>query len=319
MSRAGSESEGRLPFVSIGVAVYNGEAYLEEALSSIAAQTFRDFEVILSDNASTDRTRAICEAYTARDSRFRYFRNAVNIGGDRNYYRTFELARGKYFLGVAHDDRIDPEYLSKVLPVLESDPSVVFCHSRAHQIDATGAIVGTYDAKPFTESSRPSERFRDAISLRPVIACLGVIRSSVLRRMAPLLVYPASDAHWQAELALHGKLVEIPDVLFHRRVHPGSGQRIPLHERIKWSDPAKAGDIIFPAWRRPTEYARSVFRCPVPLSEKAACFVEIGRYIRRRGGTGPLSRDVKMAMRTLMTRSRAGAWLLARWSRSHRH
>jgi glycosyltransferase involved in cell wall biosynthesis len=312
-------SEGRRPFVSIGVAVYNGEAYLEEALASIAAQTFRDYEVILSDNASTDRTREICEAYAARDPRFRYFRNAVNIGGDRNYYRTFELARGDYFLGVAHDDRLDPQYLRKVLDVLEADPSVVFCHSRAHQIDQKGAIVGTYDAKPFTESNRPPERFRDAIGLRPVIACLGVIRASILRQMPPLLVYPASDACWQAELALHGKLVEIPDVLFHRRVHPGSGQRIPLHERIKWSDPAKAGDIIFPAWRRPTEYARSVLRSPLTFAERVACFVEIGRYLRRRGGIGPLSRDVKMAVRTLLTRSRLGAWLLVRWSRAHRH
>jgi Glycosyl transferase family 2 len=319
MATTDAKSGANRPSVSIGVAVYNGEAYLEEALASIAAQTFRDYEVIISDNASTDRTAAICEAHAARDRRIRYFRNPVNIGGDRNYYRCFELAQGKYFLGVAHDDRLSPEYLRKVLDVLESDPSVVFCHTRAHQIDETGAVVGTYGGQPFTESARPPERFRDAIGIRPVIACLGVIRSSVLRQMPPLLVYPASDACWQAELSLRGKLVEIPDVLFHRRVHSDSGQRIPLHERIRWSDPSKAGAIIFPAWRRPTEYARAVLRSPLTFSERVACFVEIGRYLRRRGGLHPFVRDAKMAVKTLLTRTRPGAWLLSQWSRAHRH
>ncbi|MET0618632.1 MAG: glycosyltransferase family A protein, partial [Thermoanaerobaculia bacterium] len=117
--------------MSIGLPVYNGEDYLEEALDSIAAQTYRDYEVVISDNASTDRTAEICERYAARDSRIRIVRNPSNIGGDRNYYRCFELSRGKYFLGTAHDDRFDPKYLERVLAVLEADPEAVFCHSRA--------------------------------------------------------------------------------------------------------------------------------------------------------------------------------------------
>jgi len=135
MAPTDARSGGQKPFVSIGLPVYNGEDYLEEALESIAAQTYRNYEVIISDNASTDRTADICESYAARDPRIRYVRNPVNIGGDRNYYRCVELSRGQYFLGAAHDDRFHPEYLERVLAVLEADPEVVFGHSRAHQIN----------------------------------------------------------------------------------------------------------------------------------------------------------------------------------------
>jgi glycosyltransferase involved in cell wall biosynthesis len=319
MGPTDARSEGRKPFVSIGLPVYNGEDYLQEALDSIAAQTYRNYEVVVSDNASTDRTADICESYAARDPRIRYFRNPVNIGGDRNFYRSFELSRGEYFLGAAHDDRFHPEYLERVLAVLEADPEVVFGHSRAHQINGAGDVVGTYEGRPFTESSRPSERLRDAIGMRPVIACLGMIRSSVLRQMPPLVPYPASDAYWQAELALHGKLVEIPEVLFYRRVHPNSGQRIPIHERIRWSDPTKAGTVTFPAWRRPAEYARSVMRAPLPLRERMSCFAEIGRYLGRRERLRMLAKDIRMALRTLLLRTRPGQWLASHRHRADRH
>ncbi|MEX1245608.1 MAG: glycosyltransferase family 2 protein [Thermoanaerobaculia bacterium] len=319
MAPTDAKSGAHSSSVSIGLPVYNGEAYLEEALGSIAAQTFTDYEVIISDNASTDGTQDICRSHAAKDRRIRYYRNPTNIGGDRNYYRCFELSSGDYFLGMAHDDRLHPDYLRKVLEVLDADPSVVFCHSRAYQMDGTGAVVGAYDARPFSESPRPHERFRDAIGLRPVIACLGVIRPSVLRQMPPLLAYPGSDAYWQAEFALRGKLVEVPEVLFYRMVYPGSGGRIPLHQRIRWSDPAKAGTVIFPSWRRPAEYGRSVLRSPLTLSERLLCFREIARYVRRRGGRRPLLRDIKAAAKTLLSRSRPGFWLLASWSRVRKH
>jgi glycosyltransferase involved in cell wall biosynthesis len=316
MATTDARSGGARPSVSIGVPVYNGEAFLEEALASIAAQTRADYEVIISDNASTDRTPDICEAFAAKCPGARYVRSPVNIGGDRNYYRTFELARGDFFLGLAHDDRLHPDYLRRTVAVLEADPSVVFCHSRAYEIDANGAVVRTFEARPFSESPRPYARFRDAIDQRPVIANLGVIRVSVLKQLPPLMPYPASDAYWQAELALHGKLVEVPEVLFYRRVHADSGQAIPLHERIRWSDPSKAGAIVFPSWRRAGEYTKSVFRAPLQASERLRCLVEVGRFVR---SPKRFVRDVKVALKTLLGRTRPGVRLLSVWSRSHRH
>src|SRR5262245_31410059 len=119
----------RRPRVSIGVPVYNGERYLRECIDSILGQTFRDFELILSDNASTDATRTICEAYATRDPRVRYYRNEQNLGACRNFNRCVELARGDYFLWAAHDDAIAPEYLARCVEALDRDPSVVLSHS----------------------------------------------------------------------------------------------------------------------------------------------------------------------------------------------
>ncbi len=286
--------------------MYNGEDYLEEALDSIAAQTLTDYEVIISDNASTDATPRICEARAAADPRIRYFRNATNIGGDRNYYRCFELSRGKYFLGVAHDDRLHPGLPREGHPGPGSRPAVAFCHSRAYRIDGSGEVVGTYDAKPFSTSSRPEERFRDAIGLRAVIAHLGVLRSSVIRQMPPLLAYPSSDAYWQAELALRGKLVEIPELLFYRRVQPNSGGAIPMHERIRWSDPSKAALDHLPVLAPPDRVRAVGAPSPLTLRERAVCFQEIGRYLRRRGGSKALLRDFRVALRTVLDRLPVG-------------
>ncbi len=298
------------PLVTIGLPVYNGEEYLGETLASIAAQTFDDYELIISDNASTDRTEEIGRAAAKRDPRVRYVRNAANIGGDRNYYRCFLESSGTYFLGIAHDDRLHPEYLRTVLDVFGRDPAVVFCHARTFQLDRDGQVIGTFDARPFSKSSSPHERFRDAIAPRPVVAHLGVIRTDVIRRMPPLLAYPSSDAYWQAEFALYGRLVEVPDTLFYRRIRQDSGGAIPIYERIRWSDPSRSGRVIFPNWRRPAEYLRSIGRSPLSPAEKILCAREVWRYVRRRG-MHSLVRDVRVAARTVLARSRTGARIVA--------
>jgi glycosyltransferase involved in cell wall biosynthesis len=100
-----------MPKVSIGVPVFNGENYLAQALESILAQDFADFEVIISDNCSTDKTPEICTSFAKRDSRVKYFRNDSNIGASPNYNRTFELSRGEYFKWCAHDDRCGRAFL----------------------------------------------------------------------------------------------------------------------------------------------------------------------------------------------------------------
>src|SRR5262245_52473779 len=103
-----AESVRNSPTVSIGLAVYNGGQYLAQAIESILGQSYADFELIISDNASTDETETICRSYVARDERIRYSRNATNIGGARNENLTTTLARGRYFRWAAHDDYLEP-------------------------------------------------------------------------------------------------------------------------------------------------------------------------------------------------------------------
>ena len=99
--------------ISVAIPVYNGEKYLGAAIGSILAQTFHHFELIISDNASTDRTAAICREFAARDARIRYHRQPRNFGAAANFNRSHELATGEYFKWAAHDDLLEPEYLAQ--------------------------------------------------------------------------------------------------------------------------------------------------------------------------------------------------------------
>jgi len=126
------------PRVSIGLPVFNGENYLTEAISSVLNQTFTDLELVICDNASTDRTHAICCEYAAADQRVRYIRNESNIGAAKNYNLVWEKSTGTYFKWLAHDDRLLPGYVAATVAALEHDPGVVLCNSVVDYIDQFG-------------------------------------------------------------------------------------------------------------------------------------------------------------------------------------
>src|SRR5512145_868606 len=119
------------PRVSIGLPVYQGARFIRNALESILAQTHEDFELIISDNASTDGTEAIVRAYAERDRRVKYHRNARNVGAAQNFNRVFSLASGEYFQWVAHDDVLAPACIARCVEVLDRERDVVLCYGRA--------------------------------------------------------------------------------------------------------------------------------------------------------------------------------------------
>src|SRR5215471_13265296 len=123
------------PLLSIGLFVYNGERFLEETLVSILNQTFTDFELIISDNASTDRTGQIAQAYAERDNRIRYYRSEKNMGAGWNVRRVYELATGKYFKQAAADDLLEPDFLRLCVEALENDPSCVVAYPKTKVVD----------------------------------------------------------------------------------------------------------------------------------------------------------------------------------------
>ena len=141
-TEGGHQDRGATARVSIGLPVYNGEDFLEEALDSLLGQTYGDFELIISDNASTDRTQEICERYASSDPRIRYRRNAENIGPIENSNLTFQIARTEYFRFAAHDDRCAPTMLERLVEEMDRHPEVVNCYSASVLIDADGRQTG---------------------------------------------------------------------------------------------------------------------------------------------------------------------------------
>ena len=94
----------KIGFVSIGMPVYNGEKFIRAAIQSFLQQTHRNFELIISDNASTDMTESICREYAVKDKRVRYVRQPQNFGPGHNFKFVFDEACGEYFMWAACDD-----------------------------------------------------------------------------------------------------------------------------------------------------------------------------------------------------------------------
>jgi glycosyltransferase involved in cell wall biosynthesis len=261
-----------IPTLSVGLAVYNGDKYLEEAIQSILAQTFRDFELIISDNASTDRTAEICAKYAALDNRIRYSRNATNIGGANNENLTFKLARGKYFRWAAHDDVCAPELFEKCIAVLENDPEVVLCYSQVVVMDERAGTREVISNKT-GEEDQPNQRFRKITQRNH--ACeqaYGVIRSDVLRLTRLQLNYTDSDRTLLGELALRGKFHEVPEPLFYKRFHEGN-LYTDWRTRMAWFDEKFAGKIVFPNWLQYLDFFTTIGRVPLPAGKKITCYV----------------------------------------------
>lgn len=109
--------------VSIGMPVYNGEKYIREALDSLLGQSFANFELIISDNASTDGTEGICLEYAAQDARIRYIRQPKNLGALANFKFVLDEAQGEYFMWAAADDAWDPQCIGGMLEAMKTTGS----------------------------------------------------------------------------------------------------------------------------------------------------------------------------------------------------
>lgn len=282
---------GSKPRLSIGMPVFNGETYIRYAIDSILAQTYRDFELIISDNASIDKTQNICLEYAAKDRRLRYYRNKKNIGAAANYNRVFLLSSGEYFKWAAHDDVLAPEYLEKCVHVLDSDSSIVMCHSKVGRIDENGVLVENYDDKTLSNlcSWKPHERFSDMISPRaPPWTVMGVVRAGSLAKTPLHGCHIGSDTNLLAELSLMGRIYEIQEHLFFRREHPQAysnvyGSITGIHDYRRqlswWGGNKKNFLLVLPRWMNCLEFFRSVNRVPLKFSERCLCYREIGRWL----------------------------------------
>ena len=116
------------PLVSIGIPVFNGEDFVRQALDALLAQTYDNLELIISDNASTDRTGEICQEYATRDPRIKYIRNPSNVGLYANYRRVVSLATGEYFMWAAVDDLKPSDAIEGCVNALSRNQRAVMAH-----------------------------------------------------------------------------------------------------------------------------------------------------------------------------------------------
>ncbi|HYL71269.1 MAG TPA: glycosyltransferase [Candidatus Dormibacteraeota bacterium] len=255
------------PLVSIGMPVHNAERYLSEALDSLLAQDYPNFEVIISDNASSDSTQQICEDYARRDCRVNYHRVPDNMGATWNFNRVFQLARGKYFMWAAYDDIRNPRCVSACVETLEAHPEAVLACTLIDFIDESGRHVPSprraYAIRP-TGTTR-LDRLRQVAQGEAPFDFYGLSRRDVLARVRRDVPTWGFDVIVLLELCLRGPVVLVPDTLFsYRRFEVKTQEDVALEMSV-----ASPRGAIAVCWSCLTlELLRSIWITPVNWFEK---------------------------------------------------
>ncbi len=278
------------PRLTIGLPVYNGEEFLGESLDALLGQTYDDFELIISDNASTDRTEEISRDYAARDKRVKYVRHRKNLGCAPNHNYAVDVARGELFKWASDDDLYARDLIERCVTALDEMPHFVSAHSYTAIIDSDGKVIQAVDYPLNTSSPLPAERFRSTLFATGGDDDGAVIRTEVLRRIAPLDSYHHADRTIISELALHGPFYQVPDWLYFRRDHPGRSEREnpTVRKRCANLDPKRADKLRHPTVRLLGEYvlgyANAIRRAPISAHEKRECYQSLWQWMSKRAG-----------------------------------
>ena len=297
-------SAGAQPRVSIGLPVYNGERYVHEAIGAVLSQTFSDFELVISDNASTDGTREICQDVARNDPRVRYYRNTQNLGAAPNFNRCFALASpSEYFKWVTYDDLITDDFLESCIDALDNDADVSLAFPATVHADAEGNVTGhQLQADLSLVENEPGRRARRLIEYgleSPDIywTLYGLMRRSAIERTELHGNFIASDQVLLFQLALTGKFIQVPEALLIHRAHPHAWtmmtSRTPKGDALWFG--GSSGSVVLPHWTLLGRHVRSILRTELSIRDKARCMGAVAHRALREWRN--LGGDVKLAVR----------------------
>ena len=300
------------PLVSIGMPVRNAERFIEVAIDSLLGQDYPNFELIISDNASSDRTEAICRSYARRDKRVAYHRSDENRGAVWNFNRAFQLGRGRYFMWAAHDDARQPTFISRCVVELEARPDAPMCCTEVQLIDNDGR-----DVEPWMTIIHPvggSLRHRvRAIGLsRYWVDLYGVMRTEALARTSLARPVWGYDVSIMLQIALLGPVLFVPEKLFMYRV-----DRSKTVTQVAATLGAETAQGAIPAnWSAMTlELLRDVWQSGHGLVVRLALLLQLWFELCVLNGLvgSGIVRDAGVNMAAAWRERRFGRWLALLW------
>ena len=278
-----------VPRVTIGLPVYNGEKFIAEAISSILGQTFGDFELIVSDNVSTDQTGAICRDFARKEERIRYVRNEVNIGAAPNFNGIVAKAQGEFFKWMAHDDVIMPDFLAQCVTALDDNLEAVLACPRVRFINEVGDLLDNYISPFRTDDPDPVVRFGETLYGHRCFEVFGLIRLHQLKKTKLIYGYNHGDGVLLSHLALMGKFIAIPEELFLSRCHQNqsmyvfgitnAGGKYDHEAYARWFDPRHINKVPRSYSKGLVDYATMVSTTPLPALQRLACYQLLSRWL----------------------------------------
>jgi hypothetical protein len=304
--------ELRPGLVSIGLPVYNGARYLREALDSLLAQDYADFEVVISDNCSDDETESICYEFVARDARVRYHRAGRNAGPTLNFLRAYGLARGEFFMWAAHDDRRATRCLSLCVEALRRSPRASMCCVGSRIIDEQGRDIT--DAVGFKilhpTGATPRERVSRLARSTPWLDLYAMFRTpAVNAARLGLMNLPGGDVLFTAEVCMRGDVVAIPEPLLEYRFSARTREQLAEYLGLGGED-AQLSWLGFAA-----DLLECVRLAPLAAGEKMALSATVAFDVCLRNATlrRALSAEGFRALRRALARGQYGRalWLAA--------
>lgn len=273
------------PYVSIGLPVFNGERFLARAIDTLLEQDFEDFELIISDNHSTDGTEEIVRQAMGRDGRIRYERHERNRGASFNYNRLLKLSdpEARYVKWAACDDEHDAKYLTRTVELLDADRTAALSHCISADIDEEGYVLRVrHQPVELLASDHPADRLRQLVTLRhECFGAFGLIRRWVACETIGLGSFADADNVLLAEIALRGRMIHADEVLFFRRQHADRSMAAFAHarDRIAWFNPDLSGAVTFPKWRIGRELFGAIARAPLTSTERVACYRAMSVFV----------------------------------------
>ena len=292
--------------ISIGLPVYNGERYLEQTIDSILGQTHRDLELIISDNASTDGTEAICRRYAASDPRIRYIRQPVNQGAARNHNIVLMEATGPYYRMIGADDWMASTCLERCAAVLDEHPEVVLAWPETVMVDEEGSPM-PYPTDQVWHDETPSSRLASMLVPRGRESLLewsapqyGLARLEDFRATFRIGSYGGADTTSMVRLAVRGHWRRIPEPLFFRRQHvENSTSTRTIHEIAVFMDPSARPGRSLPNIRRRLGFVRAVLEVPMSAAERLRCALVLVRVLTRLDDARAVLWDLRVLAREL--------------------
>lgn len=232
------------PLVSIGLPVYNGEDSIVRVINALLSQTYQNFEIVVSDNGSSDNTLELAKRFESKDSRIRVLHNDLNQGSIWNFNNVFQYSSGKYFMWAPHDDHHEETFISRCVEAMEKDGFAALCAPRMQMTEAgSDRVLWTSSMDSFKGKRSLISRYRETLWNFPAVSIYGLYRRELLAKTDLFPRVIGGDILFIQNLSLYGHFIGIPEILFTR------------HGREKWNSVNQDFKTFFGRSKKPIWYS----------------------------------------------------------------